>query len=50
MARALERACFDYILIEDCIYVGESYGDSREIYLKNGTVRAAPGPVGRRRR
>jgi FMN-dependent oxidoreductase (nitrilotriacetate monooxygenase family) len=36
MARALERACFDYILIEDSSYVGESFGNSTEIYLKNG--------------
>ena len=35
MARALERACFDYILIEDSSYVGESYGKSRDIYLRN---------------
>ncbi|MBU8542646.1 MULTISPECIES: NtaA/DmoA family FMN-dependent monooxygenase [Roseomonadaceae] len=36
IARALERACFDYVLIEDSSYVGESYGGSREIYLANG--------------
>ena len=36
MARALERACFDYILLEDSSYVGESFGGSTEIYLKNG--------------
>ncbi|PZW39014.1 FMN-dependent oxidoreductase (nitrilotriacetate monooxygenase family) [Humitalea rosea] len=36
MARSLERARFDYILIEDSSYVGESYGGSREIYLKHG--------------
>jgi len=36
MARMLEAARFDYILIEDSSYVGESYGGSREIYLKNG--------------
>ena len=36
MARALERACFDYILLEDSSYVGESVGSSTEIYLKNG--------------
>ena len=36
MARTLERACFDYILIEDSSYVGESFGNSTEIYLKNG--------------
>jgi FMN-dependent oxidoreductase (nitrilotriacetate monooxygenase family) len=35
MARALERACFDYILLEDSSYVGESYGGSTEVYLKN---------------
>jgi FMN-dependent oxidoreductase (nitrilotriacetate monooxygenase family) len=35
MARALERACFDYLLIEDSSYVGESYGGSTEIYLRN---------------
>jgi len=34
LARALERACFDYILIEDSTYIGEAYGNSREIYLK----------------
>jgi FMN-dependent oxidoreductase (nitrilotriacetate monooxygenase family) len=36
MARMLERACFDYILLEDSSYVGESFGGSTEIYLKNG--------------
>ncbi len=35
MARALERACFDYLLIEDSSYVGESYGSSRDIYLRS---------------
>ncbi len=35
MARSLERACFDYILLEDSSYVGESFGGSTEIYLKN---------------
>jgi FMN-dependent oxidoreductase (nitrilotriacetate monooxygenase family) len=36
MARSLERACFDYILLEDSSYVGESYGASTDIYLRNG--------------
>jgi FMN-dependent oxidoreductase (nitrilotriacetate monooxygenase family) len=36
MARSLERACFDYILLEDSSYVGESFGGSTEMYLKNG--------------
>ena len=36
LARAIERACFDYLLIEDSVYVGEMWQNSREIYLKNG--------------
>jgi FMN-dependent oxidoreductase (nitrilotriacetate monooxygenase family) len=36
MARTLERACFDYILLEDSSYIGESFGGTSEIYLKNG--------------
>ena len=36
VARSLERACFDYILLEDSSYIGESYANSREIYLRNG--------------
>jgi FMN-dependent oxidoreductase (nitrilotriacetate monooxygenase family) len=36
IAQALERACFDYLLLEDSSYIGESYGGSREIYLHNG--------------
>jgi FMN-dependent oxidoreductase (nitrilotriacetate monooxygenase family) len=36
MARTLERACFDYILLEDSSYVGESFGGSTELYLKHG--------------
>ena len=36
MARSLERACFDYILLEDSSYVGESYNGSTELYLKHG--------------
>ncbi len=36
MARSLERACFDYILLEDSSYVGESYNGSTEIYLSHG--------------
>jgi hypothetical protein len=28
LARGLERASFDYVLIEDSSYVGESYGGS----------------------
>jgi FMN-dependent oxidoreductase (nitrilotriacetate monooxygenase family) len=35
MTRALERACFDYVLIEDSSYVGESFGSSRDVYLRS---------------
>jgi len=36
MTRNLERAGFDYVLLEDSSYIGESYGGSREIYLHHG--------------
>lgn len=36
MARSLERACFDYILLEDSSYVGESYNGATELYLNHG--------------
>jgi FMN-dependent oxidoreductase (nitrilotriacetate monooxygenase family) len=36
LVRAMERACFDYLLIEDSIYVGQNWRNSREIFLRNG--------------
>jgi FMN-dependent oxidoreductase (nitrilotriacetate monooxygenase family) len=36
MARALERACFDYFMIEDSNYVPDVYAGSTAIYLKVG--------------
>ncbi len=36
LARALDRAAFDYILLEDSIYIGQNWQNSREIFLKNG--------------
>lgn len=36
MTRNLERACFDYVLLEDSSYIGESYGGNRDVYLKYG--------------
>ena len=36
LARSIERACFDYLLIEDSIYVGQNWENSRDIFLKNG--------------
>ncbi|MGD9764015.1 MAG: NtaA/DmoA family FMN-dependent monooxygenase [Candidatus Binatia bacterium] len=35
VAKALERACFDYIMIEDKLSVSEAYGGSTEMYLKH---------------
>ena len=47
VAQALERACFDYILLEDSSYIGESYASSREIYLHHaiGTPRQDPSVI-----
>jgi hypothetical protein len=36
LGRQLERAGFDYLLLEDSIYVGENWQASRDIFLKNG--------------
>lgn len=40
MAQMLERACFDYIMVEDKLSVSEAYGGTAEIYAKvaHGTV------------
>ena len=35
MAKSLERACFDYIMLEDKLAVSETYGGSSEAYLKH---------------
>jgi FMN-dependent oxidoreductase (nitrilotriacetate monooxygenase family) len=36
MARALERACFDYIMLEDTLMVSDTYGGSIEAGMKHG--------------
>jgi FMN-dependent oxidoreductase (nitrilotriacetate monooxygenase family) len=33
-AKSLERACFDYIMLEDTLMVSESYGGDSKTYLK----------------
>ena len=38
MAQTLERACFDYIMIEDKLMVSETYGGSREKGLRGGVM------------
>ncbi|HLY54269.1 MAG TPA: NtaA/DmoA family FMN-dependent monooxygenase [Stellaceae bacterium] len=35
MAQALERACFDYLLLEDKLAISEAYGGTAEGYLKH---------------
>jgi alkanesulfonate monooxygenase SsuD/methylene tetrahydromethanopterin reductase-like flavin-dependent oxidoreductase (luciferase family) len=36
LARNIERAGFDYLLLEDSIYVGQNWQNKRDIFLKNG--------------
>src|SRR5258708_36886773 len=38
MAQAMEKACFDYIMIEDTLMVSEAYGGNAEVYLKYATM------------
>jgi long-chain alkane monooxygenase len=45
MARTLERACFDYIMIEDKLMVSETYGGSSEEGLKSGVMAPKHDPV-----
>lgn len=36
LARNIERAGFDYILLEDSIYVGQNWQNKRDMFLENG--------------
>lgn len=36
LAQTLERACFDYLLLEDSLMVSDVYGGSTKAYLKEG--------------
>jgi FMN-dependent oxidoreductase (nitrilotriacetate monooxygenase family) len=47
LAKAMERACFDYVLIEDGQFVADSYGGSTDYFLRNAfTVpKADPMPL-----
>ncbi len=36
LARSIERAGFDYLLLEDSIYIGQNWENRRDIFLKNG--------------
>jgi len=46
MARALERACFDYMILEDTCMVSDAYGGSFETSLKHAGVGTCWGMVG----
>jgi FMN-dependent oxidoreductase (nitrilotriacetate monooxygenase family) len=45
LACALERAGFDYILVEDAPYVGDIYGASMDVYLRNALATPRQDPV-----
>ncbi|MFI6928836.1 NtaA/DmoA family FMN-dependent monooxygenase [Streptomyces sp. NPDC050287] len=47
MAQAMERACFDYIMIEDTLMVSEAYGGTSEAYLKYASMapKGDPAPL-----
>jgi FMN-dependent oxidoreductase (nitrilotriacetate monooxygenase family) len=45
MARNLERACFDYIMIEDTLMVADAYGGTMEGALKNSVFAPKHDPV-----
>jgi FMN-dependent oxidoreductase (nitrilotriacetate monooxygenase family) len=45
VARILERACFDYVLIEDSSYVADVYGNSMDIYLRNAIATPRQDPA-----
>lgn len=36
LVRSMERSCFDYILVEDSIYIGQNWKNSRDIFLEGG--------------
>jgi FMN-dependent oxidoreductase (nitrilotriacetate monooxygenase family) len=38
IAQAMERACFDYIMLEDTLMVSEAYGGSAEVTLKHALL------------
>jgi alkanesulfonate monooxygenase SsuD/methylene tetrahydromethanopterin reductase-like flavin-dependent oxidoreductase (luciferase family) len=36
LARNIERAGFDYLLLEDSIYIGQNWENKRDMFLRNG--------------
>jgi FMN-dependent oxidoreductase (nitrilotriacetate monooxygenase family) len=47
MIKAMERACFDYIMLEDTLMISEAYGHSSEMYLRRGIMapKGDPAPL-----
>jgi FMN-dependent oxidoreductase (nitrilotriacetate monooxygenase family) len=38
LAKAMERACFDYLMLEDTLMLSEAYGGTTEAYLKSAVM------------
>ena len=38
LAKAMERACFDYLMLEDTLMLSEAYGGTSEAYLKSAVM------------
>src|SRR5882757_6649514 len=45
MAKSMERACFDYIMIEDTVMVADAYGGTMEGSLKNSVFAPKHDPI-----
>jgi FMN-dependent oxidoreductase (nitrilotriacetate monooxygenase family) len=45
LAQTLERACFDFVLLEDSLAIPETFGGSRDHYLKHAFVSPKHDPV-----
>jgi len=47
MAKAMERACFDYIMFEDTLMVSDAYGGTTQAYLKHALMvpKGDPSPM-----
>ena len=45
MARSMERACFDFMMIEDTVMVADAYGGTMEGSLKNAIFAPKQDPI-----
>jgi FMN-dependent oxidoreductase (nitrilotriacetate monooxygenase family) len=45
LAKAMERARFDFVLVEDNAFIGDRYGDSMEVYLANALQAPRQDPI-----